>query len=612
MSGGRFMRGLARGLLGVATGLALVAAGLAARNGVAMAAAVPDRSALEAAGLIPPSGGNEAALPAGLPDAIRNALQPRPGMAGGAGVLEGAGTAVLQEGAIDPATYRLGPGDQLLVNFRGKTTVTHRLTVLPEGALYLPDVGPVKVAGLTLDEGRKRVRAEALTILRDVQVDVQLAGLRVFKVAIRGEVKNPGSYAVTAATRVLELIQMAGGATDRAAVRGIQVATAAVSAPMAAKGATAPPAGDQNIDLLPFLLGESDATSNPFLSDGQSVFVPRRSTYVTVAGAVLYPGTYDLPPGGTTVGELIELVKPTADAATGRVQLVYPRSEVNELQGTPAPGEYHSRLHVEGEPPDPMANAMESHSGPLSGFSGTRLAHREQIFVPRASDYRRSDVVRVEGEVSFPGSYAINTSGQANTAGDVITFAGGFTDKAGASRVRLVRPQPPDTLSVAWQQLAQLPTAALTATEVERARARAGNNYRAVLLDLASNDGKERAAFPLQPGDQLFVPRNDGAVEVAGRVRHPGLYPYKPGAGYADYVNAAGGPAQRGDAGKTRLAAGAGDNFLLARDADAPQPGDRLWVPEKPPRSSWATFRDVIVVLSQVATVYLVIDQATK
>ncbi len=52
--------------------------------------------------------------------------------------------------------------------------------------------------------------------------------------------------------------------------------------------------------------------------------------------------------------------------------------------------------------------------------------------------------------------------------------------------------------------------------------------------------------------------------------------------------------------------------FLLARDADAPQPGDRLWVPEKPPRSTWATVRDVVVLLSQVATIYLVIDQATK
>lgn len=586
--------------------LALGSLMCAALLGPASRAGAVDRSVLEAAGLVPPSGANDAALPSGLPDAIRNALQPR--TAGGAGVLDGAGTAVLQEGPIDPAAYRLGPGDQLLVNFRGKTTVTHRLTVLPEGAIYLPDVGPVKVAGLTLDEGRKRVRADALTILRDVQVDVQLAALRVFKVAIRGEVKNPGSYAVTAATRVLELIQMAGGATDRAAVRGIQVEGAAVSAPGATKGATPLPAADAHVDLLPFLLGDTDAASNPYLSDGQSVFVPRRSTYVTVAGAVLYPGTYDLPPGGTTVGELMGLLKPTADAATERVQLVYPRSEADRLRGSDQQGPGWAVPPT----PDLAGDRMESHASPLSGISGTRLVHREQILVPRASSYRRTDLVRLEGEVAYPGSYAINTSGLGNTASDVITFAGGFTPQAGQSRVRLVRPQPLDTLSVGWQQLAQLPTAALTVTELERARARMGNNYRAVLLDLVSDSGKARAAFPLQPGDQLFVPRNDGAVEVAGRVKHPGLYPFKSGADFGDYLGAAGGPAQRADVGKTRLSAGAGDNFLLARDADAPQPGDRLWVPEKPPRSTWATVRDVVVLLSQVATIYLVIDQATK
>lgn len=581
--------------------LALGSLMCAALLGPASRAGAVDRSVLEAAGLVPPSGANDAALPSGLPDAIRNALQPR--TAGGAGVLDGAGTAVLQEGPIDPAAYRLGPGDQLLVNFRGKTTVTHRLTVLPEGAIYLPDVGPVKVAGLTLDEGRKRVRADALTILRDVQVDVQLAALRVFKVAIRGEVKSPGSYAVTAATRVLELIQMAGGAADRAAVRGIQVGTSAT------KGAAAVmPAADATVDLLPFLLGDGDTASNPYLSDGQSVFVPRRSTYVTVAGAVLYPGTYDLPPGGTTVGKLMGLLKPTADAATERVQLVYPRSEADRLQGS----QPHGHAWAENDTLDQMANAMEAHSGPLGTLSGTRLVHREQILVPRAADYRRTDLVRLEGEVAYPGSYAINTSGLANTASDVITFAGGFTAQAGTSRVRLVRPQPPDTLSVGWQQLAQLPTAALTVTELERARARMGNNYRAVLLDLASDAGKSRAAFPLQPGDQLFVPRSDGVVEVAGRVKHPGFYPFRQGAGFADYLSAAGGPAQRADVGKTRLSAGAGDNFLVARDADAPQPGDRLWVPEKPPRNTWATVRDVVVLLSQVATIYLVIDQATK
>jgi protein involved in polysaccharide export with SLBB domain len=305
------------------------------------------------------------------------------------------------------------------------------------------------------------------------------------------------------------------------------------------------------------------------------------------------------------------LLKPTADAATERVRLVTAETE--------NPPSLHVTARVArdgtvsplppGQPEPPFSSTTVAS---LASLASAPLRDRARLLVPRIGDYRVSDVARVEGEVAFPGSYLINHGPQASTAQDVITFAGGFTDKAGASRVRLVRPQPPDTLSIGWQQLAQLPTAALTVTELERARARAGNNYRAVLLDLASEAGKARAAFPLQPGDQLFVPRNDGAVEVAGRVKHPGLYPYRPGAGYADYVNAAGGPAQRGDAGKTRLAAGAGDNFLLARDADAPQPGDRLWVPEKPPRSSWATFRDVIVVLSQVATVYLVIDQATK
>ena len=48
------------------------------------------------------------------------------------------------------------------------------------------------------------------------------------------------------------------------------------------------------------------------------------------------------------------------------------------------------------------------------------------------------------------------------------------------------------------------------------------------------------------------------------------------------------------------------------RDAGALESGDVIWVPYKAERSAWATFRDVLTTAAQVATVYLVVHQATK
>lgn len=552
--------------------LALLIALLAAPAGfVGTAGAQTDSRLLEALGL--GGGAPGASLPQapdyGLPETVTTALRGEPGAALSA-------TALL-EGPVDPARYRLGPGDELLVNYRGRTSVTHRLLVLPEGSVYLPDVGAVPLSGRTLEEGRRLVRAAAQKILNNVAVDVQLARVRTFKVAIRGEVRRPGSYAVTGATRLLELIQLAGGAGDSAAIRSIVVGPSTNGAPGAAS----------RVDLLPFLLGSPEPASNPFLLDGQSVFVPRRERSVVVLGSVSYPGRYDLPEGGTTLGALLDLVGVTPDAAVDRIEL----------------------LEFGPEGAGPTGGAPEVRRGTRVELAGTPLHDGARVLVPGTGDYRRAEVATVEGDVRHPGSYAIGPEGARTPAG-LVERAGGFVPGALATRVRLLRIVTADSLAGDWRRLAQFPQVPLTPTERERLHSR-GGTIRAVLLDLSAPGGAA-GALPLAPGDRLVVPRATGAVEVAGRVRRPGFYPWRAGADADDYIADAGGTVSHAEVSKARLAIGGADAFLLARDAGTPQPGDRIWVPERAPRNGWAILRDAVIVLGQVATIYLVIDQSTN
>ncbi len=509
-------------------------------------------------------GTGPAAAPSALPDAVRRAFgDPSPYETGAA--YQAAPLATLQDGPVDPERYHLGPGDELTVYYRGKTAATQRVSVNPEGSIYLPDAGGMDVGGRTLAAARTMIRDRVARVLRDVSVDIHLTRVRAFKVTVGGEVARPGVYTADGSTRVFELIRLAGGITDSAAVRDIRL--------LGADGAVV-----RSIDLLPLLLGAAGADLNPNVSAGRALFVPRRAAGVTVLGAVQYPGTYDLRPGNETAAALLDLLRPAPDAVADRIEV--------------------GRFSADGR--------SEVMTLDRSALSGETVTDGMVLFVPRRGDFLVTKFVEIAGEVAFPGPYAITA--ERTTLRDLVTSAGGFSAEAVPARVRLVRPVAGDTLAAPIRRLAPFGSVPLTMTEREVLRSRGVSGYRAVQVNLENDE----TGPALEPGDRVFVPRNGGWVEVTGRVKSPGFYPYREGWSARDYVAGAGGWADRADKGQTRVGGGPGDNFRTARDAGPPEPGDQVWVPEKTPRNTLEIARDAFLIIAQVATVILVVDQVTR
>jgi len=490
-----------------------------------------------------------------LPPSVREALQASPNTP----VADPTLPLTLGDGPVDPALYHLGPGDELTIRYRGRTTATHRLVVGPEGAVYLPDVGRLDLSGKTLSEGREMLMTAAKRILRDATIEVDLTRVRSFKMSVTGQVARPGVYAATGATRVFEILRMAGGVTDSAAVRDLRLVDLRT-------GQSTP------VDLLPFLLTGGPPACNPYVPDGATLVVPRRSRWVRLGGAVLQPGAYDLPASGTNLGDLLGLVGLEPDAVTDRIEL--------------------GRL---GEAPK---------SGTLAELGAIPLVHGDVIAVPRKGTGRRVDLVNVEGEVGFPGSYAV--ANDTTRLADFLERAGGLLPGAQASRILLMRRSLADTLPPAARRLVPYPTVVLTMSEREQLRARGEDGFRAVVIDLTLMGDRGPV---LEAGDRILVPRRGAFVEVGGRVRRPGFYTWRPGATAEDYVAEAGGWADRADKKQTRVATGPGDNFRTGKDVGSLEPGDQVWVPEKIPRSGWENLRDAVVIVGQLATVVLLIDQ---
>ena len=116
----------------------------------------------------------------------------------------------------------------------------------------------------------------------------------------------------------------------------------------------------------------------------------------------------------------------------------------------------------------------------------------------------------------------------------------------------------------------------------------------------------------LVDGDRIVIPRRFLSVSVQGEVRSPGYVAFEAGRGVSYYARAAGGFTHRANPGRVRVTLARTDQQVSASEAGPLNPGDTVWVPAKREHSVWGQIRDGITTAAQVATVYLVIREATK
>src|SRR5690606_13156823 len=105
-------------------------------------------------------------------------------------------------GPVD-ASYRLGPGDQMVLILTGDVEEAHTLDVTREGFVVIPVVGQVGVANLTLGEFesvmRKRLQRVYSGIGSTTRFSVSVSRLRCNQVFVAGDVRLPGSYRISSA-----------------------------------------------------------------------------------------------------------------------------------------------------------------------------------------------------------------------------------------------------------------------------------------------------------------------------------------------------------------------------------------------------------------------------
>jgi protein involved in polysaccharide export with SLBB domain len=192
--------------------------------------------------------------------------------------------------AVGP-DYLIAPGDELQVTVWGQLNLSRRFVVDRTGAVVLPDVGPVSVAGLNYSQAAGVFKSAMARVYKNFDLNITMGRLHSIQIFVVGEARRPGSYNVSSLSTLVNAIFASGGPSPRGSMRDIQLNR-----------------GDKTIrhfDLYDLLL-RGDKSHDAQLTPGDVILIPAAGRRVAVGGSVEHAGIYELK-DGTTLGEMLRL-----------------------------------------------------------------------------------------------------------------------------------------------------------------------------------------------------------------------------------------------------------------------------------------------------------------
>ncbi|SHM28575.1 protein involved in polysaccharide export, contains SLBB domain of the beta-grasp fold [Chitinophaga jiangningensis] len=453
-----------------------------------------------------------------------------------------------------PPNYRLAANDELLIDVYGYSEVQHRLKVTPDGYIRIPNLGPVYVNGLTIEEAKNRITKQLATIYSGIKsgntfVQMSLGSIRSIRVLLIGEVEKPGSYTVPSLATVANALYVSGGPNENGSFRNIQVIRNGVPA--------------ATFDLYDFL-ANGDLTNNIVLQDQDIVKINPYKTRIELAGEVKRPAIFEAKEN-ESLQRMIEFAGGYTDRAyTDVIRGYRVNNKEREVVNITADqlgnfkvksgdnfvvdsilNRYSNRVTISGAVFHPGNYALEEGmtitdllkradgvreeasltrglirrlqadftpayinfnvQDAVAGKSNITLQKEDSVMIYSKLDLREEYEVRIDGEVNKPGYYAYGDSMHLE---DLILLAGGLNDAASTQHIEVSRRirngvySPQDTVKAIVQ-------------------------YFDVNKDLSTNPDAQN--FVLLPFDEVSIRRSpvysrQANVSIGGEVVYPGDY----------------------------------------------------------------------------------------
>jgi protein involved in polysaccharide export with SLBB domain len=223
--------------------------------------------------------------------------------------------APLQDVPVGPG-YILGPGDEVHISITGQVNQDYDVTVDRTGALSLPALGTIHVAGLAYSQLVPFLNAQLGKYFRNFTVNANLGALRSIQVFVVGAARRPGSFSISSMRTLTNAIFASGGPLPQGSLRDIQVKRNSITI--------------DHFDLYDLLLN-GDKSKDIRLETGDVIFIPPVGPQVAAVGSVNNPAIYELK-GDTTINGLLDMAggeTTVAGGSTVRLERIYEHSMLN-------------------------------------------------------------------------------------------------------------------------------------------------------------------------------------------------------------------------------------------------------------------------------------------
>jgi protein involved in polysaccharide export with SLBB domain len=205
-----------------------------------------------------------------------------------------------------PPDYVIGPGDELRIRVWGQVSFQQNLRVDRSGDIYLPQVGPVHVAGLAFSELDSHLRSAVGRVYRNFDLTADVGQIRAVQVYVSGQARRPGVYTVSSLSTLVDALFASGGPSLQGSMRHIELrrGSAVVT----------------DFDLYN-LLTNGDKSKDVKLQSGDVIFIPPAGAQVAVTGSVRVPAIYELRANETLASLIADAGGVSAIAAEARVSI---------------------------------------------------------------------------------------------------------------------------------------------------------------------------------------------------------------------------------------------------------------------------------------------------
>lgn len=462
------------------------------------------------------------------------------------------------ENLATPRNYKLGPGDEVIIDIFGANQTTLRSVISPEGSINVDILGPVYLNGMSIEEANVYLKKKLASIYAGIKRDgessdirLSLGQIRSIQINVMGDVTYPGTYNLSSFSTVFHALYSAGGIKEPGSLRNILVNRNGRNI--------------ATVDVYDFLMN-GNRSGDIRLEEGDVILVPSYKTLVKVNGKVKRPMFFELKEG-ESLANLIEYAGGFAQGAyTSNITVVrqtgkeYEVCTVNEMDrkifqmrngDDVEVGELVSRFKnkisikgavyrsgiyqldgetntikalinkAEGLMPDAFTNrgilnrerddrSLEMLSVDIEGIlKGTvpdvALRNNDELYIPSKYDLSDAGTLTISGEVADPCTivYAENM-----TLEDLIIRAGGLLESASLARVDVIRRVKNANATVAAEEISKMFSFSVK------------DNY-----VIEGENG-----FKLQPYDEVIVRRspsynNSRYVNITGEINFPGKYP---------------------------------------------------------------------------------------